>query len=232
MTCTATVKRLTTSDTLLLATHNLGKYAQFCSLLAPFGVAVANARTHPFPEPEETGETFEENAHIKACAAAYATGLPALADDSGLCVMALRGQPGIHSARWGGPSRDYKEAMARIEKALCAQNARTEEERRASLVTVLCFAWPSGEVAFFKGCLEGTIVWPPRGTQGFGYDPIFQPLISFGNLSSPASQRTLGEISQEERHGLRAEGNSSQRSLSHRAQAFEAFADSCLPLHP
>jgi XTP/dITP diphosphohydrolase len=166
-------------------------------------------------EPEETGTSFSENARIKACVAALASGLPAFADDSGLVVEALDGAPGIHSARWAGPDRNFSRAMGEIENKLRAQGATTPESRKAHFVSTLCLAWPDGHVEEFEGRVDGTLVWPPRGDKGFGYDPIFLP---------GGYERTFGEMTSEEKHGLPPRG----LGLSHRARAFRKLAEACL----
>jgi len=166
-------------------------------------------------EPDETGMTFRDNAHIKAAAAAKAAGLPAFADDSGLVVEALDGAPGIHSARWAGPEKDFYQAMQTIEKKLRERGATTPERRRAHFISALCVAWPDGHVEEFEGRVSGTLVWPPRGDQGFGYDPMFLP---------DGHTRTFGEMGSEEKHGLPPRG----RGLSHRARAFLKLAEACL----
>jgi XTP/dITP diphosphohydrolase len=141
--------------------------------------------------------------------------LPALADDSGLAVQALDGAPGIHSARWAGPNRDFGRAMKRIEQQLRARDATTPAQRRAHFVSALCLAWPDGHTEAFEARVAGTLVWPPRGTRGFGYDPMFLP---------DGQQRTFGEMSSEEKHGLPPRG----KGLSHRARAFMKLAEACL----
>jgi len=166
-------------------------------------------------EPEETGTSFGENARIKACAAALASALPAFADDSGLVVEALGGAPGIHSARWAGPDRNFSRAMSEIEDKLRAARATTPESRKAHFVSALCLAWPDGHLEEFEGRVDGTLVWPPRGDKGFGYDPIFLP---------DGYARTFGEMTSEEKHGLPPRG----LGLSHRARAFRKLAEACL----
>ena len=180
---------------LVIASHNPGKVAEIAELLAPFGVDAVSAGDFGLGEPAEDGATFTENAAIKARAAARATGLPALADDSGLAVAALDGAPGIHSARWAGSERDFARAMARVEKALAGKS-----DRRAAFVCALALAWPDGHVEIFEGRVDGRLVWPPRGERGFGYDPIFLPA---GHAA------TFGEMAPEEKH-----------AISHRADAF------------
>jgi XTP/dITP diphosphohydrolase len=200
---------------LVIATHNRGKLAEMRGLLAPYGIDATSAGEIGLTEPEELGMTFRDNAHIKAEAAAKATGLPAFADDSGLVVDALGGAPGIHSARWAGPARDFGRAMAAIEEKLRERGATTPERRKAYFVSALCVAWPDGHVEEFEGRVDGTLVWPPRGDQGFGYDPMFLP---------DGHTRTFGEMPSEEKHGLPPRG----KGLSHRARAFLKLAEACL----
>jgi XTP/dITP diphosphohydrolase len=210
----ALVRRLS-SDRLVIATHNPGKLAEMCELLAPYGIGAISAGDLGLPEPNENGTTFRDNACIKALAAARAAQLPALADDSGLAVEALDGAPGIHSARWAGPDRDFSRAMKTIEQQLQARGATTSERRRGHFVSALCLAWPDGHSEEVEARVAGTLVWPPRGDRGFGYDPIFLP---------DGQQRTFGEMSSEEKHGLPPRG----RGLSHRARAFVKLAEACL----
>jgi XTP/dITP diphosphohydrolase len=199
----------------VLATHNPGKLKEMRELLAPHGVELVSASELGLPEPEETGTTFAENAKIKATAAATAAQLPAFADDSGLAVEAFGGAPGIHSARWAGPDKDFARAMRVIEEKLAAAGAADETARRAAFVSALCVAWPDGETADFEGRVEGTLVWPPRGSAGFGYDPVFQP---------DGHTRTFGEMTSDEKHGLPPLG----QGLSHRARAFLKLREACL----
>jgi XTP/dITP diphosphohydrolase len=199
----------------VIATHNPGKLKEMRELLAPHGIETISAGDLGLDEPVETGTSFSENAIIKATAATNASRLPALADDSGLAVEALAGEPGIHSARWAGEKKDFAEAMKTIEEKLKTKAATDPEKRRGAFVAVLCLAWPDGEIATFEGRVDGTIVWPPRGDQGFGYDPIFLP---------EGFSRTFGEMNSEEKHGLPPRG----RGLSHRARAFLKLAESCL----
>ena len=200
---------------IVIATHNSGKLAEMRELLEPYGITADSAAALGLPEPEETGKTFRDNARIKALAAAKATGLPAFADDSGLVVDALGGEPGIYSARWAGPDKDFRGAMNRIQTLLIERNARTPERRRAHFVAALCLAWPDGHVEDFEGRVDGAAVWPPRGTQGFGYDPLFLP---------DGFNRTFGEMDADEKHGLPPRGS----GLSHRARAFVKLAEACL----
>ena len=187
---------------IVVASHNAGKVGEIADLLAPHGIDVVSAGELGLPEPEETGTTFGENAAIKALASASASGEAALSDDSGLAVAALGGEPGIHSARWGGPRRDFGLAMQRIEDALPPDAARD-----ASFVCALALAWPDGHIEIFEGRVDGHLVWPPRGTRGFGYDPMFVPRD--GSL-------TFGEMEPGAKH-----------AISHRADAFGKLAAAC-----
>ncbi len=200
---------------LVIATHNPGKLNEMRDLLAPYGVDAISAGELGLGEPEETGTTFQANARIKAEAAAQATKLPAFADDSGLAVDALAGQPGIHSARWAGPAKDFNGAMTRVERLLQERGAREPAQRGAHFVSALCVAWPDGHVEEVEARVDGTLVWPPRGTAGFGYDPVFLP---------NGHARTFGEMTAEEKHGLPPRG----MGLSHRARAFVKLAERCL----
>jgi XTP/dITP diphosphohydrolase len=204
-----------TSKRLVIATHNSGKLAEMRELLAPHGIAATSAGELALAEPSENGMTFSENARIKATAAAAAAQLPALADDSGLVVEALDGAPGIQSARWAGPDRDFYRAMETIEQQLRLRGATTPERRRAHFVSALCLAWPDGHTEDFEARVGGTLIWPPRGDRGFGYDPMFLP---------DGQQRTFGEMSSAEKHGLPPRG----KGLSHRARAFLKLAEACL----
>lgn len=197
---------------LVIATHNPGKLRELRGLLAPYGIEANSAGELGLAEPEETGASFAENARIKAQAAAAASGFPAFADDSGLAVDALDGAPGIQSARWAGPDKDFAKAMERIESLL---RERPATDRRAHFVCALCVAWPDGHLEEFEARVDGTLVWPPRGDQGFGYDPIFLP---------DGHTRTFGEMSADEKHGLPPTG----KGLSHRARAFLKLAEACL----
>jgi XTP/dITP diphosphohydrolase len=200
---------------LVIATHNPGKLTEMRDLLAPYGIDAVSAGDLGLGEPEETGTTFQANARIKAEAAAQAARLPAFADDSGLAVDALAGQPGIHSARWAGPSKDFNGAMTRIERLLQERGAREAAKRGAHFVSALCVAWPDGHVEEVEARVDGTLVWPPRGTEGFGYDPVFLP---------NGHARTFGEMSAVEKHGMPPLG----KGLSHRARAFVKLAEKCL----
>jgi XTP/dITP diphosphohydrolase len=199
----------------VIATHNPGKLREMRELLAPFGIEAQSAGELGLAEPEETGTTFAANARIKAQAAARATGKSAFADDSGLVIDALGGEPGIHSARWAGPDKDFRSAMNRIQTLLIEHGARTPEQRRAHFIAALCLAWPDGHLEDFEGRVDGVIVWPPRGDMGFGYDPLFKP---------DGFDRTFGQMSAEEKHGLPPKG----QGLSHRARAFIKLASACL----
>jgi XTP/dITP diphosphohydrolase len=203
---------------LIIATHNPGKLREMRELLAPYGIATQSAGELGLPEPVETGTTFADNAHIKASAAALASGKPAFADDSGLVVDALGGKPGIHSARWAGPDKDFRAAMNRIQTLLIERGAKTPEQRRAHFIAALCLAWPDGHVEDFEGRVDGVAVWPPRGDKGFGYDPLFRP---------DGFDITFGQMSADEKHGLPPQG----RGLSHRARAFMKLAETCLSRH-
>ena len=200
---------------LVIATHNPGKLAEMRELLAPYGIEAISAGELGLAEPDETGDSFQANARIKAEAAARAAQLPAFADDSGLAVDALDGAPGIYSARWAGDSKDFAGAMARIERLLQERGATAPEQRKAHFVSALCVAWPDGHIEEVEARADGTLVWPPRGTAGFGYDPVFLP---------EGHSRTFGEMTSIEKHGLPPLG----LGLSHRAKAFVKLAEICL----
>ncbi len=171
----------------MIASHNKGKIPEIAALLGPYGMDIVSAGELGVPEPEETGTSFAANAELKARFSADLTGLPALADDSGLCVEALDGDPGIFSARWAGPTKDFGMAMELVEKNLAAKGP--DAGRDAHFVCALSLCWPDGHIESFEGRVDGIIVWPPRGNQGFGYDPIFQPLgheLSFGEMKPDA----------------------------------------------
>jgi len=187
---------------LVIASHNPGKIREIDALLGPLGVAVVSVADLGLPEPEENGATFSANAEIKARAAADGSGLPALADDSGLAVAALDGAPGILSARWAGPDKDFAVAMRRVEDALSG-----EPDRRAHFVCALALCWPDGHCEIFEGTVDGRLVWPPRGSRGFGYDPIFVP---------EGYDITFGEMDPEHKH-----------RISHRADAFRKLVEGC-----
>ena len=199
----------------VIATHNGGKLVEMRDLLGVYGVEAVSAGDLNLPEPEETGTTFAANARIKAQASALASGMPALADDSGLVVDALDGAPGIYSARWAGPGKDFQVAMEKIEGMLRERDAFTPQQRAAHFISVLCVAWPDGHAEEFEGRVDGSLVWPPRGNAGFGYDPMFLP-DGFG--------LTFGEMSRDDKHGLPPNG----QGLSHRARAFVKLAEACL----
>ncbi|WP_367160642.1 RdgB/HAM1 family non-canonical purine NTP pyrophosphatase [Kozakia baliensis] len=188
---------------IVLASHNKGKLEEFRVLFAPTGIEIVSAAELGLPEPEETADSFAGNAEIKALAAARASGLPALADDSGFCVRALDGRPGIYSARWGGPTRDFDAAMARVNDELGAS-----PDRHAAFVAVLCLAWPDGETRCVEGRCEGEAVWPPRGAGGHGYDPIFVP---------KGETRSFAEMNGDEKN-----------AVSHRGRALEKFLAECV----
>lgn len=187
---------------LAIATHNPGKLVEIAELLRPYGIEAVGAAALGLPEPEETGSTFEANARLKALAAATASKLPALADDSGLAVAALGGTPGIYSARWAGPKKDFAAAMQRVERELAGKS-----DRRASFVAALALAWPDNHVEIFRGEVHGTLVFPPRGAHGFGYDPIFVP---------EGGHQTFGEMASAAKH-----------AISHRARAFAKLVAAC-----
>jgi XTP/dITP diphosphohydrolase len=206
---------------IVVASHNAGKLREFADLMAPFGIEAKSAKEYGLPEPDETGTTFEENAYIKALAAAKATGLPALSDDSGLCVDALGGAPGVYTANWAEApdgSRDFGMAMQRAEVALQEIGAVDPAQRKGRFVAVICLAFPDGAAEYFRGEVEGTLVWPPRGELGFGYDPVFVP---------DGFQKTFGEMTAEEKHGWKPD---QPTALSHRARAFQKFAQARLDL--
>ena len=188
---------------LVLASHNPGKLREIAELVAPYGLEVVSAGELGLPEPEETGTSFAANAKLKAVAAAIGADLPALADDSGLAVSALGGAPGIYSARWAGPEKNFAEAMRRVKREL-----GDSADRSAHFVCALCLAWPDGHNEIFEGRVDGTLVFPPQGERGFGYDPIFRP---------EGHDITFGEMDPEKKH-----------AISHRARAF-AQLEACLP---
>lgn len=191
-----------TEPSLVVASHNAGKVREIADLLAPFGLDIASAGQLNLPEPEETGDTFIANAELKAKAAVAGANMPALADDSGLAVEGLDGDPGLYSARWAGPERDFNAAMALVQEKL-----GDNPNRRAYFVSALSLAWPDGHVESFEGRIYGTMVWPPRGDKGFGYDPMFRPDgydLTFGELDYDKKQR-----------------------ISHRALAFQKLIDGC-----
>jgi XTP/dITP diphosphohydrolase len=196
------MRRRFSGDRLVIASHNPGKVTEIAELMEPFAVTVVSAGALGLPEPEETGATFAENAALKARAAATAAGLPALADDSGLVVPALDGAPGIYSARWAGPGKDFQAAMEKVETALAGK-----ADRRAYFACALALAWPDGHVEPFEGEVHGRLVWPPRGGRGFGYDPMFR---------ADGHDETFGEMEPAAKH-----------RISHRARAFRLLVDAC-----
>ena len=195
-------RKLKPGEKLVLASHNPGKLREIEALLRPLGIDVVSAGALGLPEPVEDAPDFAGNARLKALAAATATGIPALSDDSGFCVAALDGAPGVLSARWAGPSKDFPQAMALVHERIGAN-----PDRRAWFVAALCLAWPDGHTETFLGRVDGAVVWPPRGNRGFGYDPMF--------LASGAAI-TFGEMDPDEKHGI-----------SHRARAFKQVLAAC-----
>jgi len=190
---------------LVVASHNQGKVREIGDLIRPFGLEVVSAAELGLPEPVEDGETFAANALIKALAAAKASGLVALSDDSGLAVDALDGAPGIYSARWAGDGKDFALAMRNVEEALAAKGAKTPEQRRAHFVCALCLAKPDGSHEIYEGRVDGALIWPPRGKNGFGYDPVFQ---------CDGHDITFGEMDPDAKH-----------AISHRAMAFKKMME-------
>ena len=206
------IPRLHAGDRLVLATHNDGKLREFQELFAPFGLELVSAGQLGLPEPDETGTTFSENARLKAHAAAQGSGLLALSDDSGLCVDALNGDPGVYTADWAGVPRDFNHAMKRVEDALQAANATSPGQRKGSFNATLCLAHPDGRDVIYAGKCNGTLVWPPRGDQGHGYDPVFMP---------DGYDITFGQMPPEQKHSW----SPGQPGLSHRARAFALFVE-------
>jgi XTP/dITP diphosphohydrolase len=195
-----------TEQRLVIASHNAGKVREIVALVKPFGIDVVSASELSLPEPEETGETFVENAVLKAKASALGSGLPALADDSGLVVPALNGDPGIYSARWAGPNKDFTAAMQKVHDTLSGGDPK------AFFTCVLALCWPDGHTEVFEGYIHGHLVWPPRGDRGFGYDPMF---VAEGH------EKTFGEIDPAEKH-----------EISHRADAFRKLITHCFDPAP
>jgi XTP/dITP diphosphohydrolase len=195
-------RKLAAGQKLVLASHNKGKLREIEALLRPLGIAVVSAGALGLPEPEEDAPDFAGNARIKAVAAATASGLPALSDDSGFCVAALGGAPGVLSARWAGPAKDFAVAMASVHERI-----GDNPDRRAWFIAALCLAWPDGHTETFLGRIDGAVVWPPRGDRGFGYDPMFVPA---------GAQQTFGEMDPDAKH-----------AVSHRARAFAQVLTSC-----
>ncbi len=196
------VRKLARGEKLVLASHNAGKLREIDALLRPLRIEVISAAALGLPDPVEDAPDFTGNARIKALAAATASGLPALSDDSGFCVAALHGAPGVHSARWAGPSRDFVAAMATVHERV-ADNL----DRRAWFIAALCVAWPDSHTQTFVGRIDGAIAWPPQGDRGFGYDPMFVP---------DGWQQTFGEMNPDDKH-----------AVSHRARAFAQVLASC-----
>jgi XTP/dITP diphosphohydrolase len=196
------VRKLARGQKLVLASHNTGKLREIEALLLPLRIEVISAAALGLPEPLEDAPDFTGNARIKAVAAATASGLPALSDDSGFCVAALHGAPGVHSARWAGPSKDFAAAMATVHERI-----DDNLDRRAWFIAALCIGWPDGVTQTFVGRIDGAIVWPPRGDRGFGYDPMFVPA---------GCQQTFGEMNPDDKH-----------AVSHRARAFAQVLASC-----
>lgn len=204
-------RRLTRGTKLVVASHNPGKVWEINQLIAPYGLAAVSAGELGLAEPDETEATFAGNARLKAMAAALGSGLPALADDSGLQVDALDGAPGIFSARWAGPAKDFSLAMAKVADDLTARGAWSGSGPTANFISVLCVAWPDATNEIFEGRIDGHLVWPPRGGNGFGYDPMFVP---------NGAARTFGEMEPKDKY-----------AISHRTRAFAAFKQACLE-HP
>lgn len=200
-------RRLKRGERIVLASHNKGKLVEFRALLAPTGIEIVSAAELGLAEPEETADSFEGNAAIKALAAAKATGMPALSDDSGFCVSALDGRPGIYSARWAGPGGDMQVAMQRVHDEMGGS-----PDKQAAFVAVLCLAWPDGTTRFAEGRCEGTICWPPRGDHGHGYDPMFVP---------QGDCRSFAELSSDEKN-----------ATSHRGRALARFLETCVDTDP
>jgi XTP/dITP diphosphohydrolase len=195
-------RELTPGSKLVLASHNKGKLKELAELLRPYQIEIVSAGDLGLPEPDETAPDFAGNARIKALAAATATGMPAFSDDSGFCVAALGGEPGVLSARWAGPEKDFAKAMA-----LVHERVGDAADRRAWFVAALCLAWPDGHTETYVGRVDGTMVWPPRGEKGFGYDPMFVP---------EGGAVTFGEMEPDRKH-----------AVSHRARAFAQVMVSC-----
>lgn len=207
--------KLKRGDRLVLATHNAGKLAEFQDMLESFGLDIVSAGELGLDEPEETGTSFIENARLKAHAAARATGNIALSDDSGISVDALDGAPGVYTADWAGVPRNFLNAMQKVEDLLAEKGATQPDQRRAQFNAILCLALPDGRDMFFEGIVPGTLVWPPRGDLGHGYDPVFLP---------DGHQKTFGEMTPEQKHAW-APG---KEGLSHRARAFSKFVKAVL----
>jgi XTP/dITP diphosphohydrolase len=189
------------NQSIVIATHNKGKLEEFVELLAPYGVKAKSAGELGLPEPEETETTFRGNAKIKALSAMKASGLIAIADDSGLCVDALHGDPGVYTADWAGPKRDWSMAMRTVEEKLQAAGAKKPEQRKAQFMCTLCVMWPDGTTKYYEGVASGQLVWPPRGALGHGYDPAFVP---------DGQTQTFAEMTHD-----------AKNKISHRARALE-----------
>lgn len=202
------MRRLTAGTKLVVASHNKGKLVEIDDLVGPYGLVTVSAGALRINEPEETEATFIGNARLKALHSAHAAGLPALADDSGLEVHALAGAPGIYSARWAGPAKDFQVAMKKVADELAARAAWQTSAPTANFVSALALAWPDGHCETFEGKVFGTLVWPPRGNRGFGYDPMFLP---------DGEVETYGEMEPARKH-----------ATSHRARAFRLFVEACL----
>lgn len=202
------MRKLERGTRLVVASHNPGKIREINDLIRPYGMSAVSAGELGISEPEETETTFAGNARLKALHSAKASGLPALSDDSGLEVETLDGAPGVYSARWAGPSKDFNYAMQRVEQALQEKFARDPDARRANFTAALCLAWPDGEMEVFEGKVFGHLVWPPRGDKGFGYDPMFL---------ADGEELTFGEMEPDAKH-----------AISHRARAFALFVAACL----
>ncbi|WP_074381165.1 RdgB/HAM1 family non-canonical purine NTP pyrophosphatase [Bartonella doshiae] len=204
---------------LVIATHNTGKLHEITTLIAPFGLTTVSAKELGLFEPKETGTTFEENAYIKAFVAAKKTGLPALSDDSGMEIDSLGGAPGVYTADWAlqpDGTRNFPKAMQKVENELQKIKAREKKQRKGRFISVICIAWPDGYADYFRGSVEGTFIWPPRGDKGFGFDPIFLP---------DGYENTFGEMSTEQKHGWKL---NDKTPLSHRARAFKILAENLL----
>jgi XTP/dITP diphosphohydrolase len=218
---TTTQRRLKRGDRLVVASHNAGKIMEINDLVRPFGVEAVSAGTLGISEPEETEATFAGNARLKALHSARACGLPALSDDSGLEVEALGGDPGIYSARWAGPSKDFSVAMKKVADAVRAKGGwsvdTTSAGPRANFICALCLAWPDGATQVFEGRIFGHLVWPPRGMRGFGYDPMFLPKDGHLPAGKGGGTITFGEMDPNAKH-----------AISHRARAFKQFVAECL----
>ncbi|MBL6605223.1 MAG: RdgB/HAM1 family non-canonical purine NTP pyrophosphatase [Alphaproteobacteria bacterium] len=197
-------RKFNRSEKLVIASHNQGKVREIRALLEPLHIEVIGASELDLEEPEETGQTFIENAELKASLAAKTANLPALSDDSGFAVLALGGAPGIYSARWAGPDKDFSHAMERVSTALLASGSTN---RSCEFICALTLAWPDGHCESFEGRISGEVSWPPRGDRGFGYDAIFTPL---------GHSQTFGEMDPAEKH-----------AMSHRAIAFNQLLEAC-----